>query len=90
MLKPRVLLAQARAPVIHANITTVQGLTSFITAASAIIPGLADLLPSFYLTHRSEGISLDLSLAVIGPGLDIRRTLSRFGLRELCKWLYGR
>ena len=89
MLEPRVLLAQARAPFIHANITAMQGLASLITAASAIIPRLADLLPPFHLAHRPEGVSFDLTLAVIEPWLDICRTLARFGLRELCKWLYS-
>ena len=89
MLKPRVLLAQARAPFIHANITAMQGLASLVAAASAIIPGLADLLTPLHLAHRPEGVSFDLALAVIGPWLDIRRTLARFGLRELCKWLHS-
>ena len=55
MLKPRVLLAQARAPFIHAHIAAVQGLALRVSASPAIIRRFANLLASFDLAHRAKG-----------------------------------
>lgn len=83
MLKPRVLLAQARAPFIHAHIAAVQGLALRVSASPAIIPRFANPLASFDLAHRAKGVALDLSLPVSGRRRWFSGPLALLGLRNL-------